>query len=791
MRKFIYIIYFLAFLKSITVYADHIIGGNVEMIALDNTPGRYKIIVKMYYDRLKIRSSDYGIPISIYRKSDKKNLTTFAVWRVDSLRRLLNFTNKNCAVQNKVQVVFDYFEREITLDPAVYNDPGGYAIVSNACCRSQELTNITFPDKRGIPFYAEFPPLVKNGKPFINSSPEFKEIDSEYICLGDAFTFPFDATDRDSDELRYSLVTPLSFYDFEFGRNYSASFPPIVTEYIEWQPGYSATNAIRGNPPLSIDAKTGELSVKANEIGLFTFTVLVEEYRNGERIGASRRDYQFFVFDCPPLIPPDPVITVNGQPASEASDCVGGTVQLRATENAAWGYQWQKDGVSILNATTASLDVKEAGDYQLVTYLQNQCSKTRRSRKIKVDFTTTTFKLKSTGPPRICLTNGKFALESPANANYTYEWYKDGQKLSASQSNYTVTEPGSYWAIINDIVQGCTSRSDTVKIQTVPPTVVNITNSSSGQICPGTSATLSVTNNAVKSFQWTSNGQNLPNETKNALIVSQAGEYNVTVIDTNGCQASGIAAKIEVVNKITVTFDSLPNFCGTDYPPLPLKASPSGGSFSGKGVVNNQFDPKTAGVGTHTITYSIKGSLACQSGEAVRTLVITPPPLLNLGRDREIFKGASIELKGDLGAGYRYTWTPPTGLTNPTAAMTSAAPEATTFYTLRAEGPNGCIAVDTILVRVITTIHIPEAFTPNGDGINDTWELRGLENYPEAEVSLYNRWGNAIFFGKGSTQRAFDGKFNGEALPTGVYVYVIKTKPADGYEFRGAVLLLK
>ncbi len=788
MKKFIYILYLFAFLKSFSSYADHIVGGNIEMIALDKTPGRYKIIVKVYYDRLKIQSTTSDIPIAVYRRSDKKDMKLFFAFRVDSQRKLLKFSNQKCADQNKLEIVFDYFETEITFDPAVYNDPGGYVLVWNECCRSQAITNITFPDRRGIPFYTEFPPLTKNGKPFINSSPEFNEVDGEYICLGDNFTFPFDATDRDGDELRYSLVTPYSFYSLEVAKLVSSRIP---SEFIEWAPGHSTANAINGNPPLSIDSKTGELSVKANEVGLFAFTVLVEEYRNGERISGSRRDYQFFVFDCPPLIPPDPTITVNGQPASEASACVGGTVQLRATENATWGYQWQKDGVSIPNATTASLIVKEAGNYQLVTYLQNQCSKTRRSRKVKVDFTTTAFKLKSTGPPRICLTNGKFALESPANANYTYEWYKDSQKLSASQANFTATEPGSYWAVINDVIQGCTSRSDTIKIQTVPPTKVNIVNSSSGQICSGTSATLLVNTNAIKSFQWTSNGQNLPNETKNTLVVSQAGEYNVTAIDTNGCQATGTAAKIEIVNKITVTLDSLPNFCGTDYPPLPLKAIPSGGTYSGKGVVNNSFDPKSAGVGTHTITYSIKGSLACQSGEAVRTLVITPPPVLNLGRDREIFKGASIELKGDLGAGYRYSWAPPTGLSDPTAAKTFAAPEVTTTYTLRAEGPNGCIALDTIQMRVITTIHIPEAFTPNGDGINDTWELRGMENYPEAEVSVYNRWGNAIFFGKGSNQRAFDGKFNGEAVPAGVYVYVIKTQASNGYIFRGSVMVLK
>lgn len=413
---------------------------------------------------------------------------------------------------------------------------------------------------------------------------------------------------------------------------------------------------------------------------------------------------------------------------------------MKATYNSNWKYQWKKDGDNLPNDTTATLNVTQSGIYQLITYLDNQCSKTRRSRKIKVDFTTSNFKLKTNSPLKICNNGGEVTLESPQNTNYTYEWYKDGVRLStASQATYIATNPGRYWAVLRDVQQGCTSRSDTLTIQAIAPTVVNITNSNGTQICIGTSTTLSASNNAIKSFQWTYNGQDITNETKNTFVVSQAGEYNVAVIDTNGCRTAGSPIKIEVVSKITVILDSLPNFCGTDHPPMSLNGTPAGGTYTGKGVLNGHFDPKMAGVGTHIITYSIKGELACQSGQAVRLLVITPPPVLNLGRDREIFKGASIELNGDLGSNYTYNWSPTTALSNPSGAITSASPESTTTYQLTALGPGGCKASDSITVRVITTIYIPDAFTPNSDGINDVWKLTGIENYPDIEVTIFNR----------------------------------------------------
>ena len=57
------------------------------------------------------------------------------------------------------------------------------------------------------------------------------------------------------------------------------------------------------------------------------------------------------------------------------------------------------------------------------------------------------------------------------------------------------------------------------------------------------------------------------------------------------------------------------------------------------------------------------------------------------------------------------------------------------------------MASDTIGITVISPLYIPDVFTPNGDGQNDQWELRGLENYPEAQVLVFNRWGNLVFYG--------------------------------------------
>ncbi|MBO9640024.1 MAG: gliding motility-associated C-terminal domain-containing protein, partial [Siphonobacter aquaeclarae] len=78
-----------------------------------------------------------------------------------------------------------------------------------------------------------------------------------------------------------------------------------------------------------------------------------------------------------------------------------------------------------------------------------------------------------------------------------------------------------------------------------------------------------------------------------------------------------------------------------------------------------------------------------------------------------------------------------------------------------------------VTVTVWERITIPNGITPNGDGTNDTWELPGIEHYPNAEVRIFNRWGSELFYSKGYS-RPFDGNRNGSRLPAATYYYVIQ-----------------
>ncbi|RZK21253.1 MAG: PKD domain-containing protein [Pedobacter sp.] len=99
-----------------------------------------------------------------------------------------------------------------------------------------------------------------------------------------------------------------------------------------------------------------------------------------------------------------------------------------------------------------------------------------------------------------------------------------------------------------------------------------------------------------------------------------------------------------------------------------------------------------------------------------------------------------------------------------------------TEYTLTVTtNPDRCTAITSVSVRVLQSLNPPSSFTPNGDGYNDIWNIKYLETYPHATVEVFNRNGNRIFFSNGY-KIPFDGNYQNEQLPVGVYYYIINPR---------------
>jgi gliding motility-associated-like protein len=108
---------------------------------------------------------------------------------------------------------------------------------------------------------------------------------------------------------------------------------------------------------------------------------------------------------------------------------------------------------------------------------------------------------------------------------------------------------------------------------------------------------------------------------------------------------------------------------------------------------------------------------------------------------------------------------------------------------------NGCKAEDTVTINVNTStdIFIPNAFTPNNDGVNDQFKMFGeLSNIYFLDISVFDRWGEKVFESN-DPNFEWDGTYRGEPAPIGVYIYVATAVFNNGShrDFKGSVTLLR
>ncbi|NNK81015.1 MAG: gliding motility-associated C-terminal domain-containing protein, partial [Flavobacteriales bacterium] len=200
------------------------------------------------------------------------------------------------------------FSPDICLEIGTYmeeidlpDNPNGYYLVWERCCRSAIISNIELPGDRGIVFVATVPdPALQNSSPFFEPYPA-----DGYFCVGSQNTFAFATTDVDGDSLVYSLDNPI-YGDLAvlFDPNPNGGGPMPYNDF-PYVPPYSLADPVGGSPVMSINSETGEITAAPDDIGIFAFAVLVEEFRDGVKIGEVRREIALQSTTCELDVPPN------------------------------------------------------------------------------------------------------------------------------------------------------------------------------------------------------------------------------------------------------------------------------------------------------------------------------------------------------------------------------------------------------------------------------------------------------------------------------------------------------
>ena len=282
-----------------------------------------------------------------------------------------------------------------------------------------------------------------------------------------------------------------------------------------------------------------------------------------------------------------------------------------------------------------------------------------------------------------------------------------------------------------------------------------------------------------------SNGQTAP-------LISNlaAGNYNLSVTDALGCET---ATAIELSEPEPLLF--LPDYQNGNCEGEATGVIEFGDVFGGTAPYEYLFEndstlsaPRIDGLPAGTYRIGVSDANGCSYFEE-GTLVAPLIPVVDLPDEVEISLADSIRLPLAEDAGYQFAWDTvgAPGLSCYDCPTPFAAPLRSTVYQLTVTSPDGCTDTDEILVRVVPRrrVFVPDAISPNDDGINDRLVVSaGPEVAEILDFQLFDRWGGLLYEQSRviPDQKLWDGRVDGRPMDTGVYVWTARVRYIDGVE---------
>lgn len=330
---------------------------------------------------------------------------------------------------------------------------------------------------------------------------------------------------------------------------------------------------------------------------------------------------------------------------------------------------------------------------------------------------------------------------------------------------------------------GCTDSSDqTITIEPKPNALISPSNFI---ICEGSPPiTLTPVNSGGTFYgQGISGNQFFPNTTGlNAIMY---------VLTQGNCTDTGYAA-IMVNPKPDASFSVSDTLVCAYSLPVSLTPTISGGIFLGNGVANNQFNYPVEG--TWPVEYEVSNANCTDS--SIRYIRVIEPPVADFSyTPQQVLAGKPVQFNYTGSGASKFLW----------RFEPNPASSSNLDYPIYVFGKPGQYTVSLIVFKEICsdtafqnlvvggndTLQVPNVFTPNGDSINDRFEII-LENISSYQIQIFNRWGELLFTSQ-EVNVHWDGKYKQRECPDGVYFYIIEARSNSGREYNlsGTVTLLR
>jgi gliding motility-associated-like protein len=739
----------------------HIIGGDVtyRCVRSDSSLQRttFKIDFNIFRD-----SKGGGAPfdqnpaIGIYRLVNGSWIFTQVLNVNLSINEPVPINNANPCVIAPPNIGVDrgFYGFEVTL-------PWGfeYMIVYQRCCRNNTINNIRDPGDQGAAFNVRISKFAvencKNSPTFVNSPPPV-------VCNNKPLRFDHSARDVDGDSLVYIFCAPSTAggtFGIRQGENAGAcngvspdpSRCPPPYNVVNFISPYSVEQPMLGNPIVSIDQKTGLISGKPTTEGQFVIGVCVQEYRKGELIGEIQRDFQFNVSDC---------------------------------ENVIEAIATAKDN-SIKNALVKN--------------------------NIKPD---TTY-VRSCGATAVLFQNKSIIKTDLKDITYQWEFSPNGEKIKINKADAVFFFPrlGSYQGlfIVNPDKPDCTD-STLVNIDIFNTLEADFTQSyDTCTYGPVIFSNKSIFGQGLlDSVIWYFDNEGKSNQYNPQYQFRSAGDKNITLIlkDKNLC-----------FDTLTKTMSYLPAPTEIEIAPTKFVACEPGEidfinntkpinekynivwSF-GDGAQQKAINPKHtySKPGVYDIKVQITSPIGCYTERLYPKLIevkespiakfdYTPKELSFFQRDVSFTDQSQ---KADVVA-WRFGNLGSSLVRNPKFTF----PDTGQYEIIQTVTKNnGCQSISKAVLDIlpVATIQIPNAFTPNNDGLNDEFRVKGFfQGIKDYKIRIFNRYGEQLFEADNPLSGWTGLSKDGNEAPSDVYVYLIEyiTARNEPKSYKGNFTLIK
>ena len=744
-----------------SVDAAHIIGGEITYRCLGN--GNYEFTMKIYRDCFGGGAQFDSHPLSM----TDATVTVFRggnpnPYLVDGLNTSISLnepvvTPLSADLSNPCLIPPD----DVCVEEGVYvftlnlpSSPDNYFIVYQRCCRNNTINNIINPGETGATYSIEITPdaQVNSAGQCQNNSPTFNNFPPIIICANEPINFDHSATDTDGDQLVYSFCSPKTGGGTA-GTNGNPGFatdlngvapdpdaPPAYSNVAFVAGTYSPTNPMGGSPQVIINPITGLITGEPDILGQFVVGVCVEEYRNGQLIGTVRRDFQFNVENCDPTVVADiQNDEVVGDQEYVVNSCGNSTIsfinqsyQTQFINTYAWEFDLQNGQLANSTQTNATITFPDIGTYQ-GTMIVNQGTPCTDTAFINVN------------------------IYPEINADFSFDY--------------------------DTCVAGAVSFT-------------NMSTSGSGNIT---------------SNEWNFAGGDLSSDVNPNHQFEFPGDLPVTLFveDVNGCedQITQIVEWYPVPPILIIepsTFDGCaPQDVFFNNLSMPIDSTYDIVWDFGDGTTGSAISPthlyETPGL--YDVSLSVTSPIGCMTSAFFPDWInVEPSPTaaFTFSPNNPTNFQSTVDFMDQSTGAVSWQWDfSGQGFSNNEDPTFTFPDTGLQEITLVVTHPSGCkdTSVQVLDIEPKVNYFLPNAYTPNNDGLNDNFLGRGFFlGMTDFSLNIWNRWGELIFETTDPTEGWNGKKFNtGKASPNGVYVVIVKYKGPRGrdYQLKGFATLIR